>query len=208
MDFYVKTKEVYINPEWKSLVGYSEGDGNKLFQSFFSKLYPECKVRLKNIYNDVINGDTEYFAVEYRVIRDQGDIIWVQQRGKVAEKDEQGKPVRIVSTLSNITNRKKYEEEILFLSYSDKLTGLTNRVYMEKQFEQLDRDPKASYFIIIGDINGLKMANDSIGHLEGDKLLRTVSDIIKELCEEGDVISRWGGDEFVILISDKDNICI
>ena len=208
MDFYVKNQEVYINPEWKSMIGYSDENGNKLFHSFISKIHPECLGSLKSKYWGVLNGDIDYFALEYRVIRDQGDIIWVQQRGKVAEKDEQGKPVRIVSSLSNITNRKKYEEEILFLSYSDKLTGLKNRVYMEKQFEQLDRNPKASYFIIIGDINGLKMANDSIGHLEGDKLLRTVSDIIKELCEEGDIISRWGGDEFVILISEKDNIYV
>ena len=205
MDFYVKAKEVYINPEWKSLVGYCEEDGNKLFENFISKLHPECMERLKNIYNDVVNGDTEYFAVEYRVIRRYGDIMWVQQRGKIAEKDENGKPIRVVSTLSNITDRKNHEEEILFLNYSDKLTGLKNRVYMEKQFGSLDSDEKSRYFIIIGDINGLKMANDSIGHLEGDKLLCEVSNVIKGLCEADDVISRWGGDEFVILIRDKDN---
>jgi diguanylate cyclase (GGDEF)-like protein/PAS domain S-box-containing protein/putative nucleotidyltransferase with HDIG domain len=203
MDFYVKTKEVYISREWKSYIGYYEEDGNKLFFNFISKLYPECKERLTNIYKGVINGDIESFAVEYRVVRESGDIVWVQQRGKTAEKDEHGKPVRIVSTLSNITGRKKHEEEILFLSYSDKLTGLNNRVFMENQFDSLDGDEKSRYFIIIGDINGLKIANDSIGHLEGDKLLCIVSNAIKGLCEADDVISRWGGDEFVILIRDK-----
>lgn len=205
MDFYVKTKELYISSEWKSLVGYCEEDGNKLFHNYISKLHPECIERLKSTYNDVINGDTQYFSVEYRVTRRDGDIMWVQQRGKIAEKDENGKPIRVISTLSNITDRKSSEEEILFLNYSDKLTGLKNRVYMEKQFARLDRDEKSRYFIIIGDINGLKMANDSIGHLEGDKLLREVSKVIKGLCEAGDVISRWGGDEFVILIRDNDN---
>ena len=208
MDFYVKTKEVYINPEWKSLVGYYEEDGDKLFQGFLSKIHPECFERLRNKYNNVIDGNIEYFTTEYRVIRASGDIMWVQQRGKVAEKDEYGKPIRIVSTLSNITNRKKYEEEILFLSYSDKLTGLKNRVYMEKQFENLDRDEKSRYFIIIGDLNGLKMANDSIGHIEGDKLLCAVSNVIKGLCEDSDVVSRWGGDEFVILIKEKDSVYV
>jgi diguanylate cyclase (GGDEF)-like protein/PAS domain S-box-containing protein/putative nucleotidyltransferase with HDIG domain len=208
MDFYVNTKEVHINPEWKQLVGYYKENGNELFQDFISKIYPECLERLKNKYFEVINGDTEYFDVEYRVVRESGDIIWVQHRGKIAERDENDKPIWIASTLSNITNRKKHEEEILFLSYSDKLTGLKNRVYMEKQFEILDRDEKSRYFIVIGDLNGLKMANDSFGHLEGDKLLCAVSNVIKGLCKPGDVISRWGGDEFVILINDKDIIYV
>jgi diguanylate cyclase (GGDEF)-like protein/PAS domain S-box-containing protein/putative nucleotidyltransferase with HDIG domain len=208
MDFYVNTKEVYINPEWKRQVGYYEEDGNELFQDFISKIHPECLERLKSKYFEVINGDTEYFDVEYRVIRGPGDIIWVQHRGKIAERDENDKPIWIVSTLSNITNRKKHEEEILFLSYSDKLTGLKNRVYMEKHFEILDRDEKSRYFIVIGDLNGLKMANDSIGHIEGDKLICAVSNVIKGLCKSGDVVSRWGGDEFVILINDKDIIYV
>jgi diguanylate cyclase (GGDEF)-like protein/PAS domain S-box-containing protein/putative nucleotidyltransferase with HDIG domain len=208
MDFYVNTKEVYINPEWKRQVGYYEEDGNELFQDFISKIHPECLERLKSKYFEVINGDTEYFDLEYRVIRGPRDIIWVQHRGKIAERDENGKPIWIVSTLSNITNRKKHEEEILFLSYSDKLTGLKNRVYMEKHFEILDRDEKSRYFIVIGDLNGLKMANDSIGHIEGDKLICAVSNVIKGLCKSGDVVSRWGGDEFVILINDKDIIYV
>lgn len=208
MDFFVKTKEVFISPEWRELVGYTEEDGPKLFQGFISRIHPECLSRLKNTYDKAVNGEIEYFAVEYRITRNSGDIMWVQQRGKVAEKDELGKPVRIVSTLSNITNRKKYEEEILFLSYSDKLTGLKNRVYMENQFESLDRDEKSRYFIIIGDLNGLKIANDSIGHIEGDKLLCAVSNVIKELCAADDVVSRWGGDEFVILIKNKESVYV
>jgi diguanylate cyclase (GGDEF)-like protein/PAS domain S-box-containing protein len=205
MDFYVKSKEVFINPEWKALIGYIEEDSRKLYDEFISKIHPECVRRLKNKYDKAVNGDIEYFAVEYQIITAAGDIMWVQQRGKIAEKDEYDKPIRIVSSLSNITNRKRYEEEILFLSYSDKLTGLKNRVYMENQFESLDSDVKSRYFIIIGDLNGLKMANDSMGHIEGDKLLCAVSREIKELCEDGDIVSRWGGDEFVILIREKDS---
>lgn len=208
LDYYIKSKELFISPEWKKLVGYTEDNGPELFKGFISRIYPECFDRLKSKYDQAINGDIEYFSVEYRVIRASGDIMWVQQRGKVAEKDEYGKPMRIVSTLSNITDRKKYEEEILFLNYSDKLTGLKNRVYMEKQFESLDKDEKSRYFIIIGDLNGLKVANDSIGRVEGDKLLCAVGSVIKKLCDAKDIVSRWGGDEFVILIRDKDKIYV
>ena len=203
LDFFVKTREVYISPEWKSLVGYTEEDGPKLYNDFISKIHPECIQGLRLKFNEVIRGEAEYFAVEYRVFSKSGDILWVQQRGKIAEKDENGKPTRVISTLANITDRKKYEEEILFLSYSDKLTGLNNRAFMEKQFEYLDRDKKSHYFIAMGDLNGLKVANDTIGHKEGDRLLCAVSNIIKSLCEADDIVSRWGGDEFIILINNK-----
>ena len=99
-------------------------------------------------------------------------------------------------------------EEILFLSYSDKLTGLKNRAYMEKMFNELDKNKEDNYYIIMGDLNGLKLTNDALGHLEGDKLLCLVSKILTENCDSDDIVSRWGGDEFVILIKNKDEVYV
>ena len=110
--------------------------------------------------------------------------------------------------LANATNKMLSEinlanEEILFLSYSDKLTGLKNRAYMEKIFRELDKNKAVNYHIIMGDLNGLKLTNDALGHSEGDKLLCLVSKILKENCDSDDIISRWGGDEFIILAKNK-----
>ena len=113
-----------------------------------------------------------------------------------------------INKLANATNKMLSEitlanKEIWFLSYSDKLTGLKNRAYMEKMFDQLDKNKPANYHIIMGDLNGLKLTNDVLGHLEGDKLLCLVSKILTENCDVDDIISRWGGDEFVILAKNK-----
>lgn len=105
---------------------------------------------------------------------------------------------KMLSTLNSAN------EEILFLSYSDKLTSLKNRAYMESMFSKLDRNKEPNYFIIMGDLNGLKLTNDALGHSEGDKLLYIVGKILKENCDLDDIISRWGGDEFVILTKNKD----
>lgn len=203
LDINVKTKEMYISLEWKDSIGYKGLHEHELFENYFSKIHPECFERVRSKFSSVINGEAEYFSDEYRVVKESGDIIWVQQRGKVVEKDEYGRAIRIASTVSDITDRKNYEMEILFLSYSDKLTSLRNRAFMEKEFEQLDNYKESNYYIIIVDINGLKLTNDTLGHKKGDRILVQVSEILKEICEASTIISRWGGDEFVILVRNK-----
>jgi diguanylate cyclase (GGDEF)-like protein len=121
---------------------------------------------------------------------------------KMPGHDEISKLADSTSKMLSIIN--SANEEISFLSYSDKLTGLKNRAHMERMFSALDKNKDAKYHIIMGDLNGLKLTNDALGHVEGDKLLCLVSKILTESCEEDDIVSRWGGDEFVILTLDKD----
>lgn len=102
--------------------------------------------------------------------------------------------------ISDISERVKREAEIQFLSYSDQLTGVYNRRYYEEQFVELDVPDKLPLSLIMGDVNGLKLVNDSFGHLVGDQLLKKVAKIMKKACRTSDVITRIGGDEFVILL--------
>jgi len=113
------------------------------------------------------------------------------------------------SIKSNITKRKTKEEEVLFLSYSDPLTRLKNRDYMKMQFESISRQNESHYFIIMCDINGLKLTNDAFGHQEGDQVLIAVSNVLRRICRPTDIISRWPGDEFVILLKDitQEEVC-
>ena len=137
LDMNVKTKEMYISLEWKNIIGYKGSDEHELYISYFSKIHPQCRKRLKRKFLSIVNGEVEYFSVEYRIVKDVDNIIWVEQRGKVVEKDESGKSLIIASAVSDITDRKNYEEEILFLSYSDQLTDLKNRTFMEKEFKEI-----------------------------------------------------------------------
>jgi diguanylate cyclase (GGDEF)-like protein len=74
---------------------------------------------------------------------------------------------------------------------------------MENCFEELDSKKESSYFIIMGDLNGLKLVNDRLGHKLGNNLLVIISNIFKKSCDEDDIIARWGGDEFVVLVTNK-----
>lgn len=92
------------------------------------------------------------------------------------------------------------EEEIRYLSFHDKLTGLYNRAYFEEELKKSDNKRQLPISVIMGDINGLKMTNDIFGHEAGDNLLKSAARALKNSCRPEDVIARYGGDEFAIIL--------
>lgn len=96
--------------------------------------------------------------------------------------------------------RKQEEDEIRYISFHDNLTGLYNRRYMEEEMHRLDTERQIPISIIMADLNGLKRTNDTQGHAAGDIMLKKVSDILRESCRKEDIVSRWGGDEFIMLL--------
>jgi len=100
----------------------------------------------------------------------------------------------------DITDRIKREDENRYLSYHDALTGVYNRRFYEEEIKRLDTQRNLPISIIIGDVNGLKLVNDAFGHEKGDELLQKVAMAIQGACRTDDIIARWGGDEFVILL--------
>ena len=100
----------------------------------------------------------------------------------------------------DISERKKIENELEFLSYHDQLTGLYNRRFFSQELERLDVADNLPLSIIMADVNGLKLVNDSFGHAIGDELIKRVADVIKKGCKGTNIAARLGGDEFVIIL--------
>lgn len=130
--------------------------------------------------------------------RADGTLFEVEYRVRPQLRD--GKHVGYVITFADVTQRKKGEEKIRFLSYHDPLTGLVNRRRFEQEMKQVDRQENLPISLIFLDLNGLKLINDTFGHTAGDEFMGKVAEVLKRNCREGDVAARIGGDEFTVLL--------
>jgi len=118
--------------------------------------------------------------------------------------DDGGKAIKVVGTVQDITDYKKAEEEILYLSHHDQLTGLYNRRYFDNAIKKLDDEKYVPLTLVLADVNGLKLTNDAFGHKAGDILLEKIANILKRECRTEDIVVRIGGDEFVLLLPETD----
>lgn len=112
---------------------------------------------------------------------------------------EDGELAGLIGISRDITDRKKKEDKIAYLSIHDVMTGLFSRMYFDTELYRLDAANDLPYSVITGDINALKLTNDLFGHNEGDKLIMETATLLKACCGQG-IVARTGGDEFSVLL--------
>jgi diguanylate cyclase (GGDEF)-like protein/PAS domain S-box-containing protein len=120
-------------------------------------------------------------------------------------RDAAGNVVACSTIGRDISERKRIEEQIAFLAYHDKLTGLPNRTMFEEIAEMglaRARRNGLAVAVLYLDLDNFKMVNDSLGHAAGDDLLRQVAARLRQASRETDLVARLGGDEFLVLLTD------
>lgn len=147
-------------------------------------------------------GISEDYELQLRTC--QGKIIW-SLVGAVPTLDAGGKVIGSMSVHTDITERKRAEEQLIHNALHDALTGLPNRaLFLEHLRRAIGHSPrrKKTFAVLFLDFDGFKLINDSLGHMEGDSLLKMIARRLGSLLRGDDVVARLGGDEFTILLDD------
>lgn len=183
----------YINSAAKSLTEWNE-------EAIGEPISTVLKVSITNSLPPVnILSETELNSADC-----SNDMVLMSKNGKAVDITLSIRPLEglggYIVFFHDISKQLKLEQEVSFLNYHDRLTGLYNRPYFEKKLQEFDKEHYCPVSIIMGDVNGLKMTNDVFGQQQGDLLLVTIANIFSLACRESDVIARYGGDEFVVIM--------
>ncbi len=168
---------------------------------FFDCIFPEDRPLIAEAWDAALRGAP--YDVEHRFKTADG-IRWARQRAELTF-DASGHAVTAIGTTQEITEAKVAEAYIEFLAYHDALTKLPNRLLAKDRLElamaYADRVQAKAALLFI-DLDSFKSVNDSLGHMIGDALLKAVASRLRECVRETETISRQGGDEFLIVLSD------
>ncbi len=187
----------YVSPNWeKALKHKADYVVGKSFTDFIHK---EDVKDFTNFINSQKRGQNKLKRLEYRICDKNGN--WHYFEANMTPLKNPGEAsISLLAIARDITSKRAKIKNIEALTYTDDLTGLYNRRYVNKKIETLKDKENLPLSIILADANGLKLINDGYGHQVGDKLLKGAAQRLRMSCRKTDIIARWGGDEFVILL--------
>jgi diguanylate cyclase (GGDEF)-like protein/PAS domain S-box-containing protein len=194
------TNEVLHNRRWEEITGIESSDNS--FEEFVLSIVEEDRQLVNDALEALINENKQY-SIEFRIRRTDNRVVWVWDRGRVASFDENNRPLWIVGIALDITLEKHNQEKIFKLAYYDQLTGLVNRAQLQRELENtiITSSEQACFSgLLFLDLDRFKLLNDSYGHHMGDRLLEIVAQRLNDLKQTDTVISRFGGDEFVVVL--------
>jgi diguanylate cyclase (GGDEF)-like protein/PAS domain S-box-containing protein len=205
-DFDLTTNYVARSLKYDNLFGYKKAQTEWTYQTFLSHIVQEDKNRVDSAFTQAMENGGDY-DVEFRCEWPDKSIHWLWSKGRFIT-DEHNQVLRAVGIQAGIDEKKTYQAKLYNLAYVDELTQLPNRSALKSRLEELisskagDDTYCALVFI---DLDDFKVVNDTLGHDMGDALLAKIAQRFKQNLPNMDIISRFGGDEFVMLIESSSN---
>jgi len=194
----LQKNKFYASDKWTSITGY-DGDIIIVPEEHIQYVHPDDRVAAMRSLNE-LKDKRGSFITEFRLKVSSGEYKWLQVKGQVLWHRNKG--VTAYGYIGDISTKKKYEDEISFLAYYDKLTGLMNRASImnkldEKLSDMKTRDEKGAVYFV--DLDDFKRVNDTLGHDYGDMLLTEAAKRLKDCAGEKSFVGRLSGDEFLII---------
>ncbi|ROR32792.1 EAL domain-containing protein [Inmirania thermothiophila] len=204
-DWDILAERVYYSPRWCEMLGYAEGELAPERETWCGRIHEEDRAAFERALERHLAGETPQFVCEFRMRHRDGGYRWMLARG-LAVRDEAGRAVRMAGSMTDVTERREAQEQLLREAFYDGLTGLPNRALFEDRVSaaiaRARRDPARRFAVLMLDLDRFQVVNDSLGHRMGDLLIKAVASRLEALMRPGDTVARLGGDEFAVLLEE------
>jgi diguanylate cyclase (GGDEF)-like protein/PAS domain S-box-containing protein len=208
-DWDVSSDRVYTSPETESLLGLKRGALEGPAARWLDVLHPLDRDRFRAALDSVLEQRRGRLTQDFRLRTPDGHYLWLALKARPVVGSD-GEVVRLVGTLTDVTEFKNAEERLLHDAVHDNLTGLPNRELFLDRLEAVLAFAKADAAIkptvIVIDLDRFKQVNDSVGIAVGDSILLTLARRLGRLLKPQDTLARLSGDQFaLILLSEKES---
>lgn len=197
----------FISESVTKLLGHSKNDFESAQVTYISCIHNDDLERVTKEVSDAIEQNVYFFQHNpYRVVTKDGNIKWILD-STVIVRDKNNEIINFVGYLTDITELKDKEIELENISRTDQLTKISNRMQLDdvlqNQYHRFYRNNEICSIILV-DIDYFKLVNDQFGHLVGDTILIEFASILKSSIRAEDIVGRWGGEEFLIILPHAD----
>ena len=198
---------VFLNKAWEKYTGYTLEESLQRPLLDFIEKTEYCGDTISHDINTLLSCRADSHQYEFQLKNKFNTVLWVEGRFDIVQESNQ-ESRSISGTIENITVRKKAQNELEYIAMHDTLTGLYNRLFFEKELKQFSATASRGngpHALLYLDLDRFKMINDTLGHHQGDMVLRNISSLISSRLRATDFFARIGGDEFALLIPNTDS---
>lgn len=192
---------LYVSPAYEDVWGRPVAELHEDPDAWVWAIHPDERERMRDL---AIRDAATSFDEEYRIVRPDGEVRWIRDRA-FPVRDEDGEVYRVAGVAQDVTGSKRMEDQLRWRALHDMLTGLANRSLLQDRLEQglaRSRRHEEPLGVLMLDVDEFKRVNDSLGHTAGDLVLTELAHRLEAAVREEDTVSRWGGDEFVVVLPD------
>ncbi|MBV8680687.1 MAG: EAL domain-containing protein [Aquitalea sp.] len=203
-DYDIPSGRVTHNRQWCRIFGLDEEQLEHPVELFFTLIHPDDLPEVSQRLEAAMKHGSP-FDGEFRMRHSNGHYLWVEDRGQVVARSPEGKPLRMVGAVSDITKRRADHERIRNLAYFDQISNLPNRtLLMDRLGLALSIARRQGHMgaLVLLNLDRFQTVNDAHGREVGDSLLRDIGERLSRQLREGDTLARIAGDEFAILLQD------